>query len=242
MPAATALTVLPAVDVEKGRLVRAVSGAGGEVVSFTQSLADQGAQWLHVADLDAARGVGSNAELLTRVVRSVTIPVQWSGGVRTAAQVQQALDAGASRVNLAAETLADRAGLAQMLARFEGRVSVAVDVVAEQVCPRAGSGRPVAQLQEALQWLVAQRCATVVVTDVQADGALTGVNTALMRRVGAQVRGSGLVVIASGGVASVEELRALRELSEFGVQAVVVGSALLTGRFTMSEALAAVGS
>lgn len=228
-------TVLPAVDVAAGRLARGVADL--DVVAYAASLQAQGASWLHVADLDAARGVGDNSSVVGQVVQRVQIPVQWSGGVRTAQQVQQALLAGAARVNLAADTLADRVMLQQILTRWGERVCVALDVLHDQVCPRGTGGDPIADLDEAVSWLAWAGCRCLVVTDVHTDGTLTGPNVALMRHVCAALAPTEIQVYASGGVASLDDLRALSTTPVCGV---VLGSALLAGRFTLREALSAV--
>jgi phosphoribosylformimino-5-aminoimidazole carboxamide ribonucleotide (ProFAR) isomerase len=274
-----AFHLLPAIDIEAGRLARTpasttsltpvwgnsppcfASETGGElphtgsegspnesagerggeqVLAYARLLRGQGARWLHGADLDAARGVGSNAPLLAAVVRECGVPVQWSGGVRSATQVEQALDAGAQRVNLAADTLADRQALHQILTVGGRQVSVALDVLHGQICPRGTNSGPIAELDEALTWLMDAGCAGVVVTDVRTDGALSGPNLPLLRHVCEVVAPAEMAVCASGGVATLDDLRQLRALAPAGLESVVLGSALLAGRFSLPQALAAV--
>jgi phosphoribosylanthranilate isomerase len=236
-----ALTLLPAVDVASGQAVRLVQGAAGTETRYGDpldaALAWQrgGAGWIHLVDLDAAFGRGSNADLLAKVIRQLDVNVELSGGIRDDASLQSALATGAARINLGTAALEDPAWCDRVCASYGDRVAVGLDVRGERLAAR-GWTREGGNLFEVLERLDHAGCARYVVTDVQRDGTLTGPNLTLLLQVCQRTRKP---VVASGGVSKLDDLRQLAALEPAGVEGVIVGKALYAGAFTVPEALAA---
>jgi phosphoribosyl isomerase A len=238
------LTLLPAVDVVDGQAVRLVRGAAGTETSYGDPLAAalawqrDGAEWLHLVDLDAAFGRGSNRELLAGIVRALDVRVELSGGIRDDESLAAALATGCARVNLGTAALEDPDWCARVIAEHGERIAVGLDVRGTTLAAR-GWTREGGDLFEVLARLDADGCARYVVTDVGRDGTLGGPNLDLLRRVCAA---TDRPVIASGGVSSLDDLRALRDLVPDGVEGAIVGKALYAGAFTLPDALAAVAA
>lgn len=233
------LILLPAVDVVDGQAVRLTQGEAGTETNYghpleaARSFVEAGAQWLHVVDLDAAFGRGSNAPLLADITRELPINVELSGGIRDDESLRRALDAGARRVNLGTAALEDPEWAERVIAEFGDRVAVGLDVRGETLSAR-GWTRDGGNLWEVIDRLNAVGCSRYVVTDVARDGMLSGPNTELLRRV---CETTVVPVIASGGVSSLADIIALRELVPAGVEGAIVGKALYAGAFTLEEAL-----
>lgn len=237
------LVLLPAVDVADGRAVRLVQGEAGTETAYGDPLRAAldwqagGAEWIHLVDLDAAFGRGSNADLLAEVVAAVDVRVEVSGGIRDDASLERALASGAARVNLGTAALEDPEWTARAIARYGDQVAVGLDVRGTTLAAR-GWTREGGDLWEVLARLDDAGCARYVVTDVTKDGTLRGPNLDLLRAVCARTSAP---VIASGGVSSLDDLAALRELVPLGVEGVIVGKALYAGAFTLPEALDVAG-
>ena len=236
------LTLLPAVDVAGGRAVRLVQGAAGSETSYGDpveaALAWQsaGAEWVHLVDLDAAFGRGSNAELLAQVVAVLDVKVEMSGGIRDDASLERALATGCARVNIGTAALEKPDWVAEIIASHGMRIAVGLDVRGRTLAAR-GWTQEGGDLYEALDRLDAAGCARYVITDVLKDGMLRGPNLDLYRDVCARTAAP---VVASGGVSSLADLRALASLVTLGVEGAIVGKALYAGAFTLEEALAEV--
>jgi phosphoribosyl isomerase A len=235
------LTLLPAVDVAAGQAVRLVQGAAGSETSYGDPLAAAldwqrgGAQWVHLVDLDAAFGRGSNAELLAEVVRALAVEVEMSGGIRDDESLAAALATGCSRVIIGTAALEDPDWCARAIAAHGDKVAVGLDVRGTTLAAR-GWTREGGELYEVLARLDGEGCARYVVTDVHRDGTLTGPNLDLLRDVCGR---TGAPVVASGGVSTVDDLRAIAELVPLGVEGAIIGKALYSGAFTLPEALEA---
>ncbi len=251
------LTLLPAVDVTAGHAVQLVQGVAGSERGYGDPVAaamrwrEQGAQWLHLVDLDAAFGRGSNADVLARVVEAVTgvgMAVEISGGIRDDASVAAALATGARRTVIGTAALERPEWCGGVIAEYGDRVAVGLDV---RTAPD-GAHRLAARgwttdgglLWEALARLDEQGCARYVVTDIGRDGMLQGVNTALLAQVAQRTAAP---LVASGGVSSLADIAALRGMvgaagPSAGVEGAIVGTALYEGAFTLPDALAAARS
>jgi phosphoribosyl isomerase A len=241
-------TLLPAVDVADGQAVRLIQGEAGTETGYgaPREAALQwqrdGAEWIHLVDLDAAFGRGSNAELLAGVVGELDVAVELSGGIRDDASLERALSTGCARVNLGTAALEDPEWCAQAIARHGERIAVGLDVRivdGQHRLAARGWTRDGGDLWEVLERLDRDGCARYVVTDVSKDGTLRGPNLDLLRSVAGATKAP---VIASGGIAEVADLVALAELaaSGVGIEGSIIGKALYAGRFTLPEALAAV--
>jgi 1-(5-phosphoribosyl)-5-[(5-phosphoribosylamino)methylideneamino] imidazole-4-carboxamide isomerase/N-(5'phosphoribosyl)anthranilate isomerase len=238
------LTLLPAVDVADGQAVRLVQGAAGSETSYGDpveaALAWQkaGAEWLHLVDLDAAFGRGSNSALLAEVVGRVGMKVEMSGGIRDDESLERALGTGCERVNIGTAALEKPEWVREIIGRHGARIAVGLDVRGTTLAARGWTSEG-GELYETLARLDAEGCARYVVTDVLKDGTLRGPNLDLLRGVCAATRAP---VVASGGVSSLDDLRALAGLVPIGVEGAIVGKALYAGAFTLEEALAAVSA
>jgi len=240
----SALILLPAVDVAGGQAVCLVRGAAGSETSYggplDAALAWQsaGAEWVHLVDLDAAFGRGSNAGLLASVVGQLDIKVEMSGGIRDDASLERALATGCARVNIGTAAMENPDWVAGVIARYGDRIAIGLDVRGTTLAAR-GWTREGGELYEALERLDAEGCARYVITDVLKDGMLRGPNLDLYRDVCSRTKAP---VVASGGVSSLDDLRALASLTEIGVEGAIVGKALYAGAFTLQEALAEVAA
>jgi 1-(5-phosphoribosyl)-5-[(5-phosphoribosylamino)methylideneamino] imidazole-4-carboxamide isomerase/N-(5'phosphoribosyl)anthranilate isomerase len=238
-----ALVLLPAVDVADGAAVRLVQGAAGTETSYGEPLEAalawqrDGAEWIHLVDLDAAFGRGDNRELLASVVKRLDIAVELSGGIRDDASLEAALATGAVRVNVGTAALEAPDWVRSAIGRYGDRVAVGLDVRGTTLAAR-GWTQEGGDLWRTLARLDADGCARYVVTDVHRDGTLTGPNLQLLRDVCAR---TDKPVVASGGVSSLDDLRAIATLTDIGVEGAIVGKALYAGAFTLPEALDVVG-
>ncbi len=234
------LELLPAVDVQGGRAVQLVQGVAGSEKTFGDPVEAalnwqrRGAEWIHLVDLDAAFGRGSNRELIASIVGRLDLQVELSGGIRDDASLEAALATGCARVNIGTAALEDPRWCASAIARFGDRVAVGLDVRGRTLAAR-GWTREGGDLYEVLARLDAEGCARYVVTDVNKDGMLQGPNLQLLRDVCAA---TDRPVVASGGITELADLAALTELVPEGVEGAIIGTALYEGRFTLEDALA----
>jgi 1-(5-phosphoribosyl)-5-[(5-phosphoribosylamino)methylideneamino] imidazole-4-carboxamide isomerase/N-(5'phosphoribosyl)anthranilate isomerase len=240
------LILLPAVDVVDGKAVRLVQGVAGSETDYGSALdaamgwQNDGAEWIHLVDLDAAFGRGSNHELLAEVIGKLDVAVELSGGIRDDASLTAALSIGCARVNLGTAALENPQWCAQMIAAHGDKVAVGLDVkIVDGQHRLRGRGWETdgGDLWPVLERLDAEGCSRFVVTDVTKDGTLNGPNLDLLASVAERTEAP---VIASGGVSSLDDLRAIATLTDRGVEGAIVGKALYAGRFTLPEALAAV--
>ena len=237
------LELLPAVDVCGGQavqLVQGVAGTGGQFGDpWDAALAwqEQGAEWIHLVDLDAAFGRGSNRELLADIVGRLDILVEMSGGIRDAESLEVALSNGCRRVNLGTAALEDPEWTARAIAEYGDRVAVGLDVRGTTLAAR-GWTKEGGDLWETLERLDREGCARYVVTDVNKDGMLKGPNLELLQQVCSR---TDRPVVASGGVSTLADIADIRSLVNAGVEGAIIGSALYREAFTLPEALDVAG-
>lgn len=236
------LILLPAVDVKDGQAVRLVQGSlenetkYGDPLDAALDFQNAGAEWIHLVDLDAAFGIGSNAELLAEVVGALDIKVELSGGIRDNESLERALATGCARINLGTAALENPDWTAQVIAKHGEKIAVGLDVRGHTLAARGWTTEG-GNLFETIERLDRDGCARYVLTDVAKDGTLMGPNINLLKEVAAATNRP---IIASGGVSSLADLESLRELTAIGVEGAIVGKALYAGAFTLSEALAKV--
>jgi 1-(5-phosphoribosyl)-5-[(5-phosphoribosylamino)methylideneamino] imidazole-4-carboxamide isomerase/N-(5'phosphoribosyl)anthranilate isomerase len=234
------LELLPAVDVQDGRAVQLVQGVAGseriygDPVAAATAWQDAGSSWVHLVDLDAAFGRGSNAPLLASVVAKLDINVEMSGGIRDDESLERALSTGCTRVNIGTAALERPDWVRSVIARYGDKIAIGLDVRGTTLAAR-GWTQDGGELFEVLARLDSEGCARYVVTDVLKDGMLRGPNLGLLESVCAA---TSVPVVASGGVSSLDDLRAIATVS--GVEGAIIGTALYEGAFTLPEALAAV--
>ncbi|WP_269939130.1 bifunctional 1-(5-phosphoribosyl)-5-((5-phosphoribosylamino)methylideneamino)imidazole-4-carboxamide isomerase/phosphoribosylanthranilate isomerase PriA [Arthrobacter sp. HY1533] len=237
------LELLPAVDVAYGQAVRLVQGEAGSETSYGSPLEaamnwqNDGAEWVHLVDLDAAFGRGSNVELLRDMVQSLTVKVELSGGLRDDASLEAALELGVGRVNLGTAALENPEWTARAIERFGDKIAVGLDVRGTTLAGR-GWTKEGGDIWEVLARLEDAGCTRYVVTDVTKDGTLRGPNVELLREMCTR---TDKPVVASGGISSLEDLRVLRGLVGEGVEGAIIGKALYSGQFTLPQALDVAG-
>ncbi len=237
----SALTILPAVDVQNGQAVQLVQGVAGTEKVFgdpreaAKRWAEQGALWLHLVDLDAAFGRGSNASLLAEVISGLDMSVELSGGIRDDASLERALATGCTRVNIGTAALENPGWCADIIRQYSERIAIGLDVRGTKLAAR-GWTREGGDLLDTLKIMNEAGCQRYVVTDVASDGMLTGPNIELLKQVCAHTDAA---VVASGGVGSADDVAALRALVPLGVEGVIIGTALYLGDVTLADALVA---
>ncbi|HET9126541.1 MAG TPA: bifunctional 1-(5-phosphoribosyl)-5-((5-phosphoribosylamino)methylideneamino)imidazole-4-carboxamide isomerase/phosphoribosylanthranilate isomerase PriA [Propionibacteriaceae bacterium] len=237
------MVLLPAVDIQQGQAVQLVQGVAGSEKVFGDPLAaarrwqEQGAEWIHLVDLDAAFGRGSNADITARIVSEMGITVELSGGIRDDASLRRALDAGARRVNIGTAALENPEWCERVIGEFGDRVAIGLDVRGTRLAAR-GWTQEGGDLYETIERLNAAGCRRYVVTDVASDGMLTGPKTDLLADVCARTDAA---VVASGGISTLDDLAALYDMVPLGVEGAIIGTALYVGRFTLPDALEVAG-
>ena len=233
------LELLPAVDVKDGRAVRLVQGelsaetAYGNPLEVALDFQSAGAEWIHLVDLDAAFGRGSNSALLAEVIRKLDIKVELSGGIRDDQSLRTALATGCTRVNLGTAALENPDWTSRVIAEYGDRIAVGLDVRGHVLAAR-GWTQEGGDLFETIARLERDGCARYVVTDVTKDGTLKGPNLELLQEVCAVTKKP---VVASGGISSLADIDSLIALHTTGVEGAIVGKALYAGAFTLQEAL-----
>lgn len=238
------LVLLPAVDVADGKAVRLTQGEAGTETNYGDPVdaaadwAAQGAEWIHLVDLDAAFGRGNNTDVIRAVIRHVDgVNIELSGGIRDDASLEAALDAGVRRINLGTAALENPAWAASVIAQHGDAIAVGLDVRGTTLAAR-GWTKEGGDLWEVLERLEEAGCTRYVVTDVTKDGTLQGPNIDLLRQV---MERTSRPVIASGGISSLADIAALRALVPLGLEGAIVGKALYAGAFTLGEALDVAG-
>lgn len=236
-----ALILLPAVDISDGKAVRLTQGEAGSETSYgdpvaaAMAWASQGAEWIHLVDLDAAFGRGNNHAMVKKVTRQVRgeVNIELSGGIRDDASLEAALATGAKRINLGTAALENPEWAAHVIAEYGEAIAVGLDVRGTTLAAR-GWTKDGGDLWSVIDRLEEAGCARYVVTDVTRDGTMQGPNVDLLREV---VAHTDKPVIASGGISSLDDLVALRALVPLGVEGAIIGKALYNKAFTLAEAL-----
>lgn len=239
------LELLPAVDVADGKAVRLTQGEAGSETDYgnpvdaAMTWVNAGAEWIHLVDLDAAFGRGDNRSIIAEVVEAASgkVKIELSGGIRDDASLEAALEAGATRVNLGTAALEDPEWTARVVAKYGDFIAVGLDVRGTTLAAR-GWTREGGDLYEVLARLEAAGCARYVVTDVTKDGTLRGPNLELLSEV---MKRTDKPVVASGGISSLDDIRALRALVGEGLEGAILGKSLYAGKFTLEQALEIAG-
>ncbi len=237
------LELLPAVDISEGGAVQLQQGVAGSGWKFgdpwlaAKRWQDDGAEWIHLVDLDAAFGRGHNREIIREIVGRLDLKVELSGGIRDAQSLEIALATGCRRVNIGTAALEDPEWTARAIADYGDRVAIGLDVRGTRLAARGWTSEG-GDLWETLDRLDREGCARYVVTDVAKDGMLAGPNLELLRDVCAR---TDRPVIASGGVSTLADIEAIAGMVGDGVEGAIIGSALYQGAFTLTDALDLVG-
>jgi phosphoribosylformimino-5-aminoimidazole carboxamide ribotide isomerase/phosphoribosylanthranilate isomerase len=239
------LVLLPAVDISDGKAVRLTQGeagtetAYGDPVAAAAAWADQGAEWIHLVDLDAAFGRGDNRGIVKKVIRQVghAVDIELSGGIRDDASLESALAAGAKRINLGTAALENPEWAAHVISEYGEAIAVGLDVRGTTLATR-GWTKDGGDLWSVMERLEDAGCARYVVTDVTKDGTMQGPNVDLLRQV---MDHTHRPVIASGGISNLDDIATLRELVPLGLEGAIIGKALYNKSFTLAEALDVAG-
>ena len=232
------LTIIPAIDIKAGRAVRLHQGQQDAVTDYGDPLEKArefqtaGARWLHVVDLDAAFGVGENRAIVESIVKETDISVEISGGIRDSTAVERALETGAKRVVLGTAAIEDPEWGKSMISRFGDRIVIGLDLRNGHVATR-GWTQTEGEAEFFIEQFDESGCSTYMVTDISKDGTLSGPNLDLLSKIARSTRAT---IIASGGIASLGDISAIRELVPIGVESAIVGKALYEGAFTVAEA------
>ena len=233
------LQILPAIDVKDGRAVRLFQGElakesnYGLPVEVAKEFSAEGASWIHLVDLDAAFGIGSNFELIQEVISSVDIKVELSGGIRDDDSLKRALSTGCKRVNLGTAAIENPEWTAKVISQYGAKIAVGLDVRGHTLATR-GWTESGGDLFEMIAKLDAAGCSRYIVTDVSKDGTLAGPNLELLREVCAVTKAP---IVASGGIAVLQDLIELRAMTGIGIEGAIVGKAIYSGAFTVAQAL-----
>ncbi|MDO4821894.1 MAG: bifunctional 1-(5-phosphoribosyl)-5-((5-phosphoribosylamino)methylideneamino)imidazole-4-carboxamide isomerase/phosphoribosylanthranilate isomerase PriA [Rothia sp. (in: high G+C Gram-positive bacteria)] len=237
------LELLPAVDVANGQAVRLVQGEAGSETNYGSPVEaalewqNAGAEWLHLVDLDAAFGRGDNIAILTEVAQELSIKIEMSGGIRDDESLERALSLNPARINLGTAALENPEWTRKVIAEHGDIIAVGLDIRGETLAAR-GWTKEGGNLWEVLDRLNEDGCARYVVTDVTKDGTLQGPNLELLRKVAER---TDKPVVASGGIATLDDIAALRTMVPHGVEGAITGKALYAGKFTLAQALDVAG-
>ena len=237
-----ALEILPAIDVKDGVAIRLTKGEldnqskYGDPLEVAGEFVKSGVNWIHLVDLDAAFGLGNNFEILDSIIKSVDIKIQLSGGIKDDESLNRALTTNCSRINLGTAALDNPEWVESVIKKHGDKIAVALDVDGKVLSPRGGT-KSGGDLFQMITRLDKVGCARYVLTDVNRDGALSGPNLELLKEVTSFTK---TPIVASGGVSSLSDVKSLMQLTDQGVEAVIIGKALYTGAFTLTQALATV--
>lgn len=236
------MLIIPAIDLQKGKCVRLSQGRketttvyDGDPIKVAKDFELAGAHMLHIVDLDAAFSdrLSPNRALLLEIIRAIQIPVQFGGGLRNSDDVKEVIKLGVRRAIVGTLAVESPETLEELVHVFGDRIAVSIDAKDGEVMARGWEQRGKIKAVDLAHTVASAGVERIIYTDVTRDGMLTGVNieqTLLL------ARESGLKVTAAGGVASLEDIRRLKQLIAFGVDSVIVGKALYEGRFTLKEA------
>ena len=234
------LDILPAIDVKEGSAIRLVQGEldkqskYGNPLEIAAEFVAAGASWIHLVDLDAAFGLGNNFEVLASVIKSVDIKIELSGGIRDDESLERALSTGCSRINLGTAALEQEEWTESVIKKHGDKIAVGLDVRGRELSAR-GWTKSGGDLFEAITRLDKAGCARYVLTDITRDGTLTGPNLELLKEVTSFTK---TPIVASGGISSLRDVKTLTQLTNDGVEGVIIGKALYAGAFTLAQVLA----
>jgi 1-(5-phosphoribosyl)-5-[(5-phosphoribosylamino)methylideneamino] imidazole-4-carboxamide isomerase/N-(5'phosphoribosyl)anthranilate isomerase len=237
-----ALEILPAIDIKDGVAIRLTKGEldnqskYGDPLEVAGEFVKSGVNWIHLVDLDAAFGLGNNFEILDSIIKSVDIKIQLSGGIKDDESLNRALTTNCSRINLGTAALDNPEWVESVIKKHGDKIAVALDVDGKVLSPRGGT-KSGGDLFQMITRLDKSGCARYVLTDVNRDGALSGPNLELLKEVTSFTK---TPIVASGGVSSLSDVKALMQLTDQGVEAVIIGKGLYTGAFTLAQVLATV--
>lgn len=240
------MLIVPAIDLKDGCVVRFVQGQRDKKVYSSDPFktakywADQGAELLHIIDLDGAfEGIPKNLSVVLEIVKKIELPIQFGGGVRTIAAIRRLLKAGIKRVILGTKAVKDKAFLEKCFAEFKDKIIVSVDAKNESILTHGWKvSEDAVDITGFAMGLKKIGFKQLIYTDILKDGTLSGPNTEAIKKL---LKETDLNIIASGGISSLNDISKLKKLEKQGVVGVIVGKALYEERFTLREALELAG-
>ncbi|MFD2369324.1 1-(5-phosphoribosyl)-5-[(5-phosphoribosylamino)methylideneamino]imidazole-4-carboxamide isomerase [Brevibacillus sp. GCM10020057] len=238
--------IYPAIDIRGGKCVRLFQGDYAKETVYADSPLEmakrwvaQGADWVHLVDLDGAKeGKPANAEIIKEIARTISVPVQVGGGIRTEEQIADYLEAGVARVIVGTAAIEDEPFTRRILQKYGDKIAIGLDCRNGMVATRGWLNTTDVSATELAKKLVSYGATTFIYTDIARDGTLTGPN---VEEITALAVATGKSVIASGGVSNLDDLLALSAHEQDGVTGAIVGKALYTDAFTLEEALNRMG-
>ncbi len=236
------MIIFPAIDIQQGRVVRLIQGQFDQVSEYSQDPVEvarqwvsQGAAWLHLVDLDGAKlGKIQNYDTITGIIEAIPVPVQIGGGIRTGEDIENYLNAGAGRVILGTRIIEDRSFLKEILAQWGDKIAIALDCSNGMVAQRGWTTTTERKAVDFAQEMESAGVSTLIYTDIKRDGMLTGPD---FEGLAALLKALKISVIASGGIASLEDIQKLRALNAPNLLGAITGKALYEGRLDLKEAL-----
>ncbi len=236
------MIIFPAIDIKDGKVVRLRRGKFDEVTVYSENPIEvaqkweaAGAQWLHVVDLDGAQtGVMKNFEIVRSMAQTLRIPIQMGGGIREKANIDRLFSAGVQRVVLGTKAIENRSFLKKILEKWHSRIILSLDCSNGMVALKGWTEVSELKAVDVARDLKTMGVAAIVYTDISRDGMLTGPNIPAMQNL---LREVGIPIIASGGVATIEDIQALKKLEPRGLIGVITGKAIYEGRLDLKEAI-----
>lgn len=235
------MLIYPAIDMKEGRCVRLLQGREADVTDYgspvevAQRWAAEGAQWIHLVDLDGAfRGTGKNRETIKAIMQTIRIPAQLGGGIRTMEDITECIEhCGVSRVILGTAALENPSLVETACRAYPGKIAVGIDARGGRVAVRGWVEQSeMSALALALQ-VRAMGVTHIIYTDIEKDGMMEGANTAQTAQL---IADTGMQIIGSGGISTIEDIQ---EMKAAGCEGVITGKALYTGAFRLAQAIAA---
>ncbi len=238
------MIIFPAIDIQNGKVVRLLQGEFDKVTQYSSDPVDiarqweaQGAEWLHIIDLDGAKtGELKNSEIILDIVRAVNIPVQTGGGIRNKTDIQKLIEGGVSRVILGTKGVEDINFLKEMISLWDKKIAVSLDCKNGYVTSLGWTTTLEKKATELVLELETLGLACLIYTDIETDGMLTGPNLDSYEALLEKTR---IPLIASGGISSIEDIKNLRNLESKGIIGAISGKAIYEGRLNLKEAIAA---
>lgn len=236
------MIIFPAIDIKEGNVVRLLQGKFDKVTKYSGTpdvmakiWQDKGAQWLHVVDLDGAKtGRMQNMEIILNIAKSINIPVQTGGGIRTEEDIRKLLEGGIARVVLGTKVVEDRPFLKKMIDQWKEKIAVSLDCSNGMVAERGWTSTSNLKALDFVKELEADGLSCLIYTDIARDGMMTGPNFDGIKEM---AEATNIPIIASGGISDIEDVKKLLALENKGIFGAITGRAIYEGKLDLKKAL-----
>jgi len=236
------MIIFPAIDIKDGNVVRLLQGKFDEVTEYSSApigmaklWEEKGAQWIHVVDLDGAQtGTPQNTDLILRIAESVSIPIQIGGGIRTKEDIQTLIEGGVQRVILGTKILEDLDFLKEMINQWGDKIAVSLDCSNGMIAQRGWTQTSEIRAIDFVKKLEAIGLSCLIYTDIARDGMLNGPNYDALLEL---AKTTTIPIIASGGVADIEDIKKLLDMEHEGIIGAITGRAIYEGKLILGDAL-----